>query len=186
MLIIGDNIEYKYGTAENFSLPAQSCDLITVAQALHWFDQKLFFQEVDRTLKPKGRLAVFGYGMCSIDASDLDEEVKNYYFNTLGSAKEPGNPGCHWQISRPLVDSGLADIEFPYKTVKRTWQTTAEPTTLPAFIGYLSSFSAYEKLCQSEKDPLPDLKRTLEERGWSGKVNVIRPFFLIIAENKIV
>ena len=89
-------------------------------------------------------------------------------------------------ISRPLVDSGLADIEFPYKTVKRTWQTTAEPTTLPAFIGYLSSFSAYEKLCQSEKDPLPDLKRTLEERGWSGKVNVIRPFFLIIAENKIV
>ena len=39
---------------------------------------------------------------------------------------------------------------------------------------------------QSEKDPLPDLKHSLEELGWSGKVNVIRPFFLIIVENKIL
>ena len=65
-------MEYRHGTADNFFLPEHSCDLITVAQALHWFDQKLFFKEVNKVLKPHGRLAVFGYGMCSIDDPDLD------------------------------------------------------------------------------------------------------------------
>ena len=121
--------------------------------------------------------------MCSIEDSELDTELKKYYFDTLGSSKEPGDPGCFWQISRPLVDSGLQSISFPYKNVTRSWETTAEPTTLSDFIGYLSSFSAYEKLLEKQKDPLPDLRYSLEEKGWTGKVNVIRPFFLIVAEN---
>ena len=183
ILILGGNIDYKYGTSDNFSVPKQSCDLITVAQALHWFDLDLFFDEVNRALKPKGRLAVFGYGMCSIDDPDLDTDLKSYYFDTLGSSKEPGEPGCFWQISRPLVDSGLESIEFPYKNVQRNWETTSEQTSLSDFIGYLSSFSAYEKLLENQKDPLPALKRSLEEKGWKEKVNVKRPFFLIIAEN---
>ena len=174
---------YRHGTADNFFLPEHSCDLITVAQALHWFDQKLFFKEVNKVLKPHGRLAVFGYGMCSIDDPDLDTKLKKYYIDTLGSSKEPGDPGCYWQISRPLVDSGLAEVDFPFKNIKRTWETTTELTTLSDFIGYLSSFSAYENFTKNQQDPLPDLKSSLEEGGWIGKVNVIRPFFLILAEN---
>ena len=120
--------------------------------------------------------------MCSIEDPELDTEVKKYYFDTLGSSKEPGDPGCFWQISRPLVDSGLQSIDFPYKNVTRNWETTAEPTTLSDFIGYISSFSAYEKLLEKQKDPLPDLKYSLEEKGWKGKVNILRPFFLIVAD----
>ena len=176
------NVEYKYGTAEKFPVPDQFCNLITVAQALHWFNKELFFREVDRALKTNGRLAVFGYGMCSIDVPHLDKSFKDYYLNILGSSKEPGQPGCHWDISRPLVDSGLANIEFPYKSVMRTWETVTKPTTLDDFIGYLSSFSAYEKILQSKKDPLPDLQKSLKELGWNGEVNVTRPFFLIMTE----
>ena len=122
ILILGGNIDYKYGTSDNFSVPKQSCDLITVAQALHWFNLDLFFDEVNRALKPKGRLAVFGYGMCSIDDPDLDTDLKSYYFDTLGSSKEPGEPGCFWQISRPSIfcSYALTPIEIDVR-VCETW-----------------------------------------------------------------
>ena len=175
-------MRYHHGTAEKFPLEDQSCDLVTVAQALHWLDATVFFEEVDRVLKPNGRLAVFGYGMCSIDDPRLNLPFQSYYRDVLGSSKEPGEPGCHWEISRPLVDSGLEGIKFPYTTVRRTWETTTKSTTLADFIGYLSSFSAYEKILESNKDPLPELKKSFEKLGWSGEENVSRPFFLIVSE----
>ena len=123
--------------------------------------------------------------MCSIDEPKLDAELKSYYLDTLGSSKEPGEPGCFWDISRPQVDSGLINIKFPYESVTRTWETTTKPTNLADFIGYLSSFSAYEKLLKTNKDPLPKLQNLLEELGWTTEVNVTRPFFLIMSEKGI-
>lgn len=41
-------------TSENTTLDDRSVDLITVAQALHWFDLEAFRQECLRILKPRG------------------------------------------------------------------------------------------------------------------------------------
>jgi len=46
------------GSAENTNLPATSVDLITVAQAFHWFDQKEARHEFMRILKPNGFAAL--------------------------------------------------------------------------------------------------------------------------------
>jgi SAM-dependent methyltransferase len=46
------------GAAENTNLPATSVDLITVAQAFHWFDQKEARHEFMRILKPNGWAAL--------------------------------------------------------------------------------------------------------------------------------
>src|SRR6185503_9076126 len=58
-----DNIFYKVESAENTSFPANEFDLITVAQAIHWFSFDEFYNEVNRTIKPGGILAVIGYGL---------------------------------------------------------------------------------------------------------------------------
>lgn len=50
------NITSLRGTAENTSLPDNSVDLITVAQAFHWFDRKSFKAECKRILKPNGKI----------------------------------------------------------------------------------------------------------------------------------
>jgi SAM-dependent methyltransferase len=47
-----------HGSAENTTLPATSVDLITVAQAFHWFDQKEARHEFMRILKPNGWTAL--------------------------------------------------------------------------------------------------------------------------------
>jgi len=53
---VGDasNVELVFATSENTTLPDESVDLITVAQALHWFDLEAFRQECLRILKPNG------------------------------------------------------------------------------------------------------------------------------------
>lgn len=46
------------GTAEDTGLEAESLDLVTVAQAWHWFDEASAAAEVARILKPGGRLLI--------------------------------------------------------------------------------------------------------------------------------
>ena len=52
---------FKKGNSERILLEDASVDLITVAQALHWFDLNLFYPEAHRVLNEKGTLAIWGY-----------------------------------------------------------------------------------------------------------------------------
>jgi len=53
-----ENFHSVNGTAEATGLPAGSVDLVTVGQALHWFDLKLAREEFLRVLRPAGAVAV--------------------------------------------------------------------------------------------------------------------------------
>lgn len=53
------NIEYRVGTAERLEFDDGEFDLVTVASALHWFDQPKFFAECRRVLAPDGWLAIY-------------------------------------------------------------------------------------------------------------------------------
>src|SRR5437764_2789848 len=44
-------VEYRIATAEQSGLEAGSVDVVTVAQALHWFDLQQFYAEARRVLK---------------------------------------------------------------------------------------------------------------------------------------
>lgn len=46
------------GTAEALPLPDDSVEAVTVAQAFHWFDPGPAFAEMDRVLRPGGRVAL--------------------------------------------------------------------------------------------------------------------------------
>jgi ubiquinone/menaquinone biosynthesis C-methylase UbiE len=46
------------GTAESTTLPAASVDIVTAAQAFHWFDRERTANEFERILKPGGYVAL--------------------------------------------------------------------------------------------------------------------------------
>lgn len=67
-------VEYRLTSEDASGLDAGTVDLVTVAQALHWFDLTRFYAEVGRVLKPGGLLAVWCYGRARID-DPVDADV---------------------------------------------------------------------------------------------------------------
>jgi SAM-dependent methyltransferase len=52
------SVQVLEGTAERIPLDTVSADLVTVAQAFHWFDGNAALAEIHRVLRPGGRLAL--------------------------------------------------------------------------------------------------------------------------------
>jgi ubiquinone/menaquinone biosynthesis C-methylase UbiE len=79
-----NNIEYRCVRAEKTCIEQNSVDLITVAQALHWFDVDAFYQEARRVLKNQGVIAVWSYNLLSISV-DIDQIISHLYADILAS-----------------------------------------------------------------------------------------------------
>ena len=58
-------------------LSSNSVDLVTCAQAIHWFDREKFYTEVKRVLNKNGVLAVIGYGLQVTDDMEINEIIGN-------------------------------------------------------------------------------------------------------------
>ena len=54
----GNLIKFNKEPAENTKIKSNSIDIITVAQAFHWFDKELFKKECKRILKENGTIAI--------------------------------------------------------------------------------------------------------------------------------
>jgi ubiquinone/menaquinone biosynthesis C-methylase UbiE len=54
-----DKIQYVEGSAESIPVEDSSVDIVTAAQAAHWFDRPKFYAEAKRVLKDNGIIATF-------------------------------------------------------------------------------------------------------------------------------
>ena len=88
------DIDYRVAPAEASGLVDHSVDLVTVAQAAHWFDLPRFYAEVARVLKPGGVIALWGYGRMVLPG-ELDAPFQRFYEETVGS---------YWPPERALID----------------------------------------------------------------------------------
>ncbi len=125
-------IEYSVAAGSNAVLADHSIDLVTVAQALHWFDRPAFYADVARVLKPNGLLAVWTYGLTTI-APEIDPVVMTWYHNTLGP---------YWPSERQLVEDHYRDIGFPYPQLPVPEMTMTARWTRDQFVAYLGTWSA--------------------------------------------
>ena len=60
------NIRYQTARAEQTPFLNQAFDLITVAQAVHWFEPAAYHREVRRVALPGAVLAEWGYGLVQV------------------------------------------------------------------------------------------------------------------------
>ncbi|MBB2497446.1 class I SAM-dependent methyltransferase [Aquipseudomonas ullengensis] len=142
--------------AQALPLADASLDLIVVAQALHWFATPSFFAETARLLKPDGLFCAWCYSLLQIDA-ELDAVLHDFYWNTLGG---------YWPQGRASVDAGYSDIQAPFARLAVPAFAIELEWDLPQLFGYLSTWSAVQKLEQaSGRDPLLDLLPNLE-KAW--------------------
>ncbi len=137
-------VRYGVATAEDSGLDDGSVDLITVAQALHWFDLDRFFVEASRVLVPGGVLAAWSYGLCRVEPA-VDALVLALYRQL-----EP-----YWPPERRLVDEGYRGVELPMPAIHRPRLEMTVRWDAGAMLGYLRTWSASQRCLREQgADPV--------------------------------
>ena len=150
----GNNIDYVCASAEQVPLASNSLDLITVAQAAHWFDLSRFYHEVDRLLVPHGVLALWCYGLFQITPA-LDSVIQDYYQHTVGK---------YWPPERHHVEQAYQSLDFPYVEMATPAFHMQVDWNLDQVMGYLATWSATRRYMKATgDDPLPLLAQQLTD-----------------------
>jgi ubiquinone/menaquinone biosynthesis C-methylase UbiE len=150
-------VEFRVGMAEKSSLPDQSVNLVTVAQALHWFDFDRFYVEVRRVLKSGGVLATWAYGINQVEGDAVEEIVQDYYSNVVGP---------YWPPERKLVEEGYRTIPYPFREITAPTFKMEAHWTMEQLLGYFSTWSATNRFIKNNgTNPLAALAEKLS-RVW--------------------
>ncbi len=151
------NVEYRVAPAEQSGLPDGSVTLITVAQALHWFDLERFYAEAKRVLAPNGALAAWAYGINEVEGDAVNRLVQDFYSNTVG---------LYWPPERKLVEEGYRTIPFPFAEITAPTFRMEARWTLDQLLGYFSTWSATNRYIKATgRNPLEPLSAELS-RVW--------------------
>lgn len=136
------NIFYKVEAAETPSV--HDINLITVAQAFHWFKHDQFADACRRVTTDGSYLVVWSYAICSI-TPEIDRAVEHLYNGILGP---------FWEKERKLVENGYSTIVLPFKEITPPKIDMAMDWSYEQFSGYLKTWSAlqtYLKTNSTEK-----------------------------------
>lgn len=128
-------IDYRVATAESPGLDPGSVDLATVAQAVHWFDRPRFYAAASRALRPGGLIAVWSYGLFTIDPA-LDAVVNHFYDDVIGP---------YWPPERRLIDAHYTTLDFPFDEITPPTFVMEHAWTCGQVLAYLRTWSAVQR-----------------------------------------
>lgn len=137
------NVEYRVEPAERTSLADGSASLVTVAQALHWFDHARFYAEARRVLKPGGILAAWTYSDCTTGDAAIDRIKDRLYIEITGP---------YWPPERVHVDAGYRTLPFPFEEVQPPAFAMIADWNADHFLAYLRSWSATQRYLKDKRE----------------------------------
>jgi len=150
------NVDYSISDSGTTAFSNHSVDLVTVAQAVHWFDFDAFYAEVKRVLKKNGIVALIGYGVMRSDPV-TDAIIQDFYHNIVGP---------YWDRERKLIDEAYTTIPFPFREIELKKYHMTYSWDIDQFMGYFSTWSALQHyLKKTSHNPLPELKTRLAATG---------------------
>jgi SAM-dependent methyltransferase len=140
------NVTFAVEPAERCSLADGSIDLVTIAQALHWFDHVRFFSEARRVLAPRGVIAAWGYSDCQIGVAAIDAVKDRLYVDLTGP---------YWPPERALVEAGFRTIAFPFDEIATPAFAMVASWTVDQLLAYFRSWSATQRYLKANgHDPV--------------------------------
>ena len=180
-----DNIRYEVFPAERTTLADNSVDLITIAQALHWFDLDDFYKEAKRVLRKdddrstsngsgSGVIAAWAYGLHSV-SPQIDTVTHLLYEHILGS---------YWPKERKIVEKKYQDISFPFHEIDTPVFQIELDWTLSELVGYLYTWSSVQKfIAKNNSDPIKQIYDDLaaawgEKNTWNRRRRVVWPIYM--------
>lgn len=170
-----EKIQYAVAPAEHTAIAPQSVDLITVAQALHWFDHERFYAEVRRVAQPQAMMAVWMYDLLLV-APKVDAVINEYYQVVVGP---------YWPPERKHVEAEYRTIPFPFTEIKPPAISLKAEWNLAELLGYMNTWSVTQRyLTQNRLHPLEKIADRLAA-AWGdpeGKKRIEWPLLLRVAK----
>jgi len=166
-----NNIRYEVFPAEKTTLEDNSVDLITIAQALHWFNFGEFYGEVKRVLRKNGVIAAWAYGLHSI-SPEVDEVTYHLYEEILGSK--------YWPEERRYVEGKYEGIPFPFKQLAAPKFEIRLDWGIGDLVNYFYTWSSTQKFIEKNSDdPVKLIIKDLEDAwGSPQKKQVTWPIYI--------
>jgi SAM-dependent methyltransferase len=145
-------VRYQRGLEAESGLPDATADLVTAAQALHWFDLPAFYREAARVLRPGAVLAVWSYGLHRVEPG-IDAVFDHFYRETVGP---------WWPPERHHVESGYRTLPFPFPDDPVPEFDMAAELDLGGLLAYVGTWSAVKRMARDTGiDPMPALREVL-------------------------
>jgi len=166
-----DNIFYSVQPAEQTNFPDNSFDLVTVAQALHWFRFDEFYNEVRRVTKPGGIFASWTYSLLRI-TGEINALVEDHHYNTLHG---------YWDDERKYVDEEYRSIPFPFSKITPPVFSIEYDWTIEELEGYLNTWSGLQKfITKNNYNPVDDLIHRIKSNWKQEQMKIIFPVHLLL------
>jgi SAM-dependent methyltransferase len=168
-----DRVGFRVGDAGASGLAHHVCDLVTAAQAAHWFDLDRFYAEVRRVLRPRGVIAIWGYVLLQTRDARIDRLLEA--FQNVGV-------GSYWPAGREILEAKYQTLPFPFETVAAPPFFTRARWTRDDLLGYVSSWSAVARCRQQTgADPMPAFAEAIA-RAWPRErvIDIQWPLYLLV------
>lgn len=168
-----NNISYSVQAAEQTNFTDNQFDLVTVAQALHWFNYERFWPEVSRVLKPDGVFVTFAYNWHQVER-EIDTIVQTYLLDVIAD---------YWPPQNQLLWDGYRSVDFPFTPLAAPNMSLTCRWNANQFLQYLHTWSATRRCMQDKGMEFFDLLSTKLIKSWGNpeEVKIITSPLLIIA-----
>ncbi|HEU5219258.1 MAG TPA: class I SAM-dependent methyltransferase [Gemmatimonadales bacterium] len=139
-------VYYLAEQGEACAMRDRCADLVTVAQAYHWFDHPRFHAEVDRVLVTGGAFAAWCYGAPGL-GPEIDEALSRFYDGTVGA---------YWPRERNHVERGYRHFRIPIEEIEAPPLRIEADLSLAQLLGYVRTWSAVGRYMKANgHDPVP-------------------------------
>jgi len=164
------NVRYQPATAEQTPFPAAHFDLITVGQAVHWFDLPAYHRELRRVARPGAVLAERGYGLLRTDDADINQVLDHFHDITTGP---------YWDSNRWHITEEYARLPFPGEAVHTAHFGVPGRWRVADLLGYLRTWSAAGNYARQHEgaDVVALVEDELTRRWGPGERAVTTPVF---------
>lgn len=172
-----ERVTYRHLVDEPSDFVDGRFELVTVAQALHWFELEPFYATVRRVLAPGGLFAAWCYSLLEVEPA-FDALVRELHDVTLAA---------DWPPPRAHVLDGYRALPLPYPEEPFPTYALEAELTCAATLGYLATWSAvHAHRRRTGVDPLLALAPALQHAWGAPETRPVRwPLHLRVARKPL-
>ena len=156
------NVRYAVAPAERLPTADGAADLITAAQAAHWFDRPKFYAEANRIAAPGAVVALITYN------NPVGDEGALAPYRALYDALDPW-----WRPERRDVEAGYANFDFPFDEFELAVDPIRREWDVAAMGAYVQTWSALRFARKAGEDALIDRHLKAAEEAWGPGQRVV-------------